>query len=247
MDDDRALDERGERLGHRRVEPANGLRPTEDQQHPVTRCDAQPLAGGLTVDRGRIADGCAGQVAGCAGRRGSEGLAGGRERHRQHVGEPGRRTDRATRDHVAVPQHDRDAERRRGKEDRDCHVTTGREDRGWSLGREDRCRLRHRCAEAQRVEDRMHVELRRAQRAQRESPERYPGARDDARLETPMPAEPDELSAVRARAQRAGDGQRRVDVPARSAAGDQQSHRRSRSPSRWSRARSRGGSRSPRS
>src|SRR6185436_16634920 len=89
----------------------------------------------------------------------------------------------------------------------------------------DRRGLRDRRAQAQRIEDEMDVPLDGPERAQREALEPDAGGRDERRLEPAMPAEPAQLSSVRAREERPGDGEGRVDVPARAPARDQQAHR----------------------
>jgi hypothetical protein len=209
--------------------------------------DPEALPRGRPIDARRVADRGAGDVARLVGSCGPQCVAGRFERDGQDVGEAGGSPDRASGDHVAIPQDDGDAQRGRSEEDRDRDVAAGREDRRRSKPREDRGRLWDRRAQAERIEDRVDVEPDRPQRAQDEALERDARCGDEAGFQTTVAAEPGELSGVRSSAQRPGDGQRRVDMPARPAAGDQQSHRRSRSPSRWSRARSRAGSRSPRS
>ena len=135
VDDRDPLDEARQRLGDRGVEAPDGLRAAEDEQDPLARRDVQPRPGRHAVDRGDVADRRAGHearpVRGGAGQR----PAGRLERDRERGGQPGGRPDRPARDDVAVPQHDRDAERRRRHQDRDRHVAAGREDRGRSLAR----------------------------------------------------------------------------------------------------------------
>ncbi len=247
VDDRDPLDQARQGRCHGTVEPADGLRSAEDQQHPHPGRHAESCAGFIAVQLASVTDRRAGDVARTSWGGRFQGHTGGLERDGQHVGQTRGRPNGTTRDHVPVPQHDRDTERGRGEEDGDGHVATGREDRIRTVGREDRAGLRDRRAETQRVEQRVHAEVDGPQGTEREPAERDPGRRHDARLEPAMTTEPGELSGVRPSAQRAGDGQRRVDVPARPAAGDQHSHRRSRCPFRWSRARSRAGSRPRRS
>ena len=78
------------------------------------------------------------------GERAAQRPAGGLERDRERGRQTGRGPDGPARDDVAVPHHDRDAERRRGHQDGDRHVAAGREDRGRALGDQDRGRLRDR-------------------------------------------------------------------------------------------------------
>ena len=115
------------------------------------------------------------------------------------------------------------------------------------LADEDGGRLRDRQAEADRVEDGVDVGLGRPQRPRRQSAQGDVRRRDEARLEAAVPAQPAQLGRLRRRCERTGHGERRVDVSARPARRDQQSHRRSTSPSPRSRARSTTGSRPRRS
>jgi hypothetical protein len=247
VDDGDALDEPGQRLGDDGVEPPDGLRPAEDEQHPDAVGDGQPPSGRLPVHLACIADGRAGHEARSSGRRRGQGRAGRRERDGQDVGQSRGHADGATGDDVAIPQDDRDAERRGRQEDRDGDVATGREDRRRPFGGQDRAGLGDGRGQSDRVEDGMDVAVDRPQRAQGQPAQRDPRGRDDARLQTAVAAQPAEVNAVRSNAQRPGDGQRRVDVPARPAARDEQSHPGSTSPFRWSPVRSTGGSRRPRS
>ncbi len=226
MDDVRALDELRQHLGHGRIEPPDRLRPAEDEEHPVAGRDPELGAGGLPVEAAQVADRGPGDVARVAR---AHGCARRREAHREHVGEAGGRPDAAARDDVALPHDDRDPQRRGGHEDRDRGVAAGREDRRRALADEDRRCLGDRRAEADGVQDEVDVPLGRPKRTQDEPLERDPGGTDEPALEAPVAAEPVDVSLV-PRAQRLGDGQGRVDVPARASARDQQTHR-SRSPS----------------
>jgi hypothetical protein len=124
-------------VGHGRIEAADRLRPAEDQQHPLPCRHLQMDTGSFPVDLARIADGRARHEARrVAGGRG-EGLACRLVGDRDHVGQPGRQPDGLAWDHVAVPQDDRDAQRRRRHEHRNGHVAAGREDRGGPLPGED--------------------------------------------------------------------------------------------------------------
>ena len=151
------------------------------------------------------------------------------------------------RNDVAIPEHDRDAERRGGQQDRHGDVATGREDGGRALAREHGRRLGDGQAEPDRIEHGVDVGLGRPQRSRRQPGQRDAGRRDEARLQPAMAAEPVQRRPVRTGAKRPCDGERRVDVSARPAGRDQQSHPRSMSPSPPFRARSTAGSRPPRS
>ena len=157
---------------------------------------------------------------------------------------------RTARPGITLPSHSTTGmpERRGGQQDRYRHVAAGREDRGRTLAARIAAACGTDSGQAQRVEHGVDVRSDRcAASGGQGAGAGCPRAGTMAGLEATVAAQPAKLSDVRSSAQRPGDGQRRVDVSARSPARDQQSHRRSRSPSRWSRARSRAGSRPPRS
>ena len=195
-----------------------------------------------------VADRRPGHVARPTGRRAGQRPAGRLERDGQRGRQPGRGADRPAGDDVAVPQDDRDAERGGRQEDRDRDVAAGREDRrrsladaGWrppaartgraGSGRGRRGRRPRSCAAS----------------ARRAGAAGCPAAGTSVASRPRWPPSQRSSGASGVARERARDGQRRVDVSARSARRDQQSHRRSTSPSPRSRARSRGGSRPPRS
>jgi len=165
VDDRHPLDQAPQRLGHRRVEPADGLRPAEDEQHPFAGADIHACPGRLAVDRADVADRGPRHVtrATRGGRRQSSTR--GVERDRQRVSQPRRGTDRPARDDVAVPHHDRDAQWGSRQQDRHGHVPAGREDRGRPLADEDGGCLRDGDGKSDRVEDGVDVGLGRAQGA----------------------------------------------------------------------------------
>ena len=247
VDDGHPLDQAGQGLGDRRIEAPDGLRPAEDEQDPFARGDVHPDPGGLAVDRRHVADRRAGDVAGAARRGRGERPAGGLERHRQRVRQPRRGPHGPAGDDVAVPQHDRDPQRGGGQQDGHGHVAAGREHRSRSLLDQDRRRLRDREGKPDRIEDGVQVEVGRSERSRGQAAQRDAGRGDEVRLEAPVPAQPAQLGRLRAGAERPGDGERRVDVSARPACRDQQSHRRSTSPSPPFHARSTAGSRPPQS
>ena len=169
------------------------------------------------------------------------------ERDRDAGRETSGRPDRPARDHVAVPQHDRDAQGRGRQQDRHRDVSAGGEDRGGALpGRGSRPPAGPTARGGADPARHGRRRSRRPQRAGREAGQRNPGGRHERCLQAPVAAQPAELRRVRSCAQRSRDGECRVDVSARPAARDQQSHRRSMSPSPRSRARSTAGSRPPR-
>ena len=173
--------------------------------------------------------------------------AGGRERHGQHVGEPRGRPDGPTGDDVAFPQHDRDAAAGGGHQDGDRDIAAGREDRGRPLAGQDRraCGTDTARRSGSRTAWTSASAVRSERRASRRSG--MPAAGTSVASSPRWPPSQRSSGASGRGAERPGDGQRRVDVSARSPGRDQQSHRRSRSPSRRSRARSRAGSRPRRS
>ncbi len=235
VDHDRPLDELRQGPGDRGVEPPDGLRAAEDQHDPVARRDVELDTGGLAVDRLDVADRGAGDETRPVTDRGGKRTAGRLERHRHHVGESRGQAHGTTRDDVAVPQDDRDAQRSGGHQDRDRDIAAGREDRCWPLAGQDRRGLRDGRGQADGVRDRVHAAVHGAQRAQHETVQRDAGRGHERRLEPTPAADPAELGRTAvpglSRAERPGDGQRRVDMSARAPARDQQSHRRSRFPS----------------
>ena len=173
-----SLDQRGQRLGDRGVEAADGLRAAEDEEQSAHRPGRRSGGGpppGRSTRRSRI--GVPGH--GSTAPRSGNGAAGRREAHGEDVGEAGRRPDAPARDDVALPEDDRDAERCGRHEDRDGDVAAGREDRRRAIAGEDRRRLGHRRPEADRVEDEVGVALDRSERAQDEAAERDAGRPDD--------------------------------------------------------------------
>ncbi len=257
VDDVDALHEPRQRLGDGGVEPPHLLRATEDEQEPGAGRHAEPGPRRLAVDLAGVTDRGPGQVARPATTRAGgpgagwnprspERCARARERDRHEIGEAGRRPDAAARDHIALPEQNRDAERLGREQDRDRNVAAGREDRGRSMTGQVRRRPGDREGEPDRVEQRAERAIDRPERAQREPVERNPGRPDEPGLEPTVATEPGELRRVRSRAERSGDGESRVDVPARAPARDQQAHR-SMSHVRRSRARPRGGCRRRRS
>ena len=126
----------------------------------------------------------------------AERPAGRLERDRERRRQARRRPDGAPGDDVAVPHDDRDAERRRGHQDRHGDVPAGREDRGRSFGGEDGGRLRHGDAEPDRVEDGVDVGLGRPQRARGQSAQGDAGRRDELRLEAAMATQPAQVGRV---------------------------------------------------
>ena len=235
------LDQAGQGLRDRGVEPADRLRPSEDQQHSRGRPDAKSLACRDAVDGPHVADGGARDEAGPPrGLTPPETEAGLREGHREDVREAGSRPDAPARHHVSFPHHDRHALRCGRDQHGNGDVTAGREDRGRSLTRQHRHGLRDGRGESNGVEDGVDREVDGAERAQGQQAQGETGRPDDRGLEPTMAAEPAELRPVRTSAERPGDGQGRVDVPARAPARDQQTHR-SRSLVRRSRARSTAG------
>ena len=119
------------------------------------------------------------------------------ERDREDVRQSGHGADRAAGHHVAVPEHDRDAQRRGGHQDRDGHVPAGREDDVRSRAGEHRGGLRHGRGEAQRVEDGVDVTLRRPQGADGQSAQRDTGRGHDGALQPAMAADPAKVRRVR--------------------------------------------------
>ncbi len=192
---------RGERLRDGRVEAADRLRAAEDEQHALALADREALPRRLAVDRARVPDRGAGDEAGHARGGAAECLAGGRERHREHVGEARRRADGPAGDDVAVPQHDRDAQRGGRQQDRDRDVAAGREDRGRppaarsapACGTETPRRIGSRTAWTSSVAVRSE--------RRREAAQRDRGRRHDRGLEAAVAAEPAELRRVRTRAE----------------------------------------------
>ena len=111
VDDGDPLDQARQRGRDRSIEPAHGLGAPEDEHDPGAGRDPEPQPCRLAVDRTGVPDRGAGQVARASWRGAREGCTGPGERHRDDIGKARRRPDRATRDDVAVPQHDRDPER----------------------------------------------------------------------------------------------------------------------------------------
>jgi hypothetical protein len=223
VDDVAALDDPWQRLGNGRVEAEDGLRSAEDEHHPRIGREVEPLAGLGPIDRRRVPDRRA---------RHEPRLPGTRERPPRRLvgdgdrtGEAGRQPDGPAWNDIAVPEDDRDPHGGGSHEGRDRHVAAGREDRRRSLPGEDRRCLRDRDREAQRIEDRVDAHVDRSQRAQGQPPDGMPRGSDQAGLEAAMAPDPDELRCVRSIAQRPGHGEGWVDVPARAASRDQQSHR----------------------
>ena len=145
--------------------------------------------------------------------------------HRERAGQPRRRAHAPTRHEVALPHQRRDAQRGRGRDDRDGDVAAGREHGVGPAPRELGQRLRVRGAQSDGIEHGVDRPINRAQRSEREQLERVALCRDDVRFETAPPTQPAEFRLRRPLAQAARDGQRRIDVAAGTTGGDQNPHR----------------------
>jgi len=216
------------------------LRASEDEQHPVIGPDVEGPAGCVAIDPGEGSDRRPGNEAPPR-----EGIEGRREGDRH----PGRhachRRGRPAGDHVPLPQEARNATGPRGGDQREGEVPAGREDGRWTEPAEEAPRLRHRCRQAQRVEDEVQIGSRAAQRTDHQLVVGQLAIGHQAALETARAADVADLKPGLRVAQCPCDGQRGVDVPACPAARHRTPHQ-ALILSAWSRGRSTRGCRPPR-
>ena len=250
VDDRHPLDEPGQRLGDRGVEAADRLRAAEDEEHALVRRRRRAAAAAATrSDRRDVADRRPGHVA-RATRRAPASVRQVASNETASAA-ASRAVARTARPGMTLPSHMTTGMPSGAAAIRTGHgdVAAGREDRGRPLrGRGSRSPAAR--TAPRRIGSRTAWTSASVVRSERsgEPAQRDARRRDERRLEAAVAAEPAQLRRRRrSSAERPGDGERRVDVSARPAGRDQQSHRRSTSPFPRSRARSTAGSRPPRS